>query len=83
MIKKFSDSPILLDKNKKSIFLAGPTLRNETFDKSWRKKACEILEQNGFDGIVYIPEFEHGNNPMDFLNQVEQSQRAIPDFKNM
>ena len=77
MIKCFSDKPILIDKNKKSIFLAGPTLRNAPFSESWRKEACEILEQNGFDGIVYIPEFEVGNNPIDFLNQVEWEREGL------
>lgn len=48
MIINFSDEPINLD-NKKKIFLAGPTLRNSSFNNSWRKEACEILENIGFD----------------------------------
>lgn len=52
---KFSDQELYLDEN--SIFLAGPTLRDSSFSKSWRKNACKILEELGFDGTVYIPEF--------------------------
>ena len=71
MYLNFSDMPIKIDSTKKSIFLAGPTLRNNSFDNSWRKDACEILKNLGFDGIVYIPEFQKEDNPMDFMNQVE------------
>ncbi|WP_097005321.1 nucleoside 2-deoxyribosyltransferase domain-containing protein [Lacrimispora amygdalina] len=55
MIIKFSDQELYFNKN--SIFLAGPTLRDSSFYYSWRKKACEILEQLGFTGTVYVPEF--------------------------
>lgn len=71
MFLNFSDMPISINKNKPSIFLAGPTLRNASFDDSWRKTACEILKELGFDGIIYIPEFKEGENPFDFMNQVE------------
>lgn len=71
MFLNFSDMPITIGKNTPSIFLAGPTLRNAPFDDSWRKSACTILEELGFDGIVYIPEFKEGENPFDFMNQVE------------
>ena len=49
----FSDKP--------SIFLAGPTLRNDFFENSWRKDAVRILEEKDFDGNVYIPESETGD----------------------
>lgn len=71
MYLNFSDMPIKIDKTKKSIFLAGPTLRNDSFNNSWRKVACEILDNLEFDGIVYIPEYSKSENPMDFMNQVE------------
>lgn len=77
MIRCFSDNPIILDSNKKSIFLAGPTLRNDTFENSWRKQACDILEKYKFDGIVYIPEFEKDTNPMNLLNQVEWEREGL------
>lgn len=71
MIKNFSDQNIIINENKRSIFLAGPTLRNSNFENSWRKTACDILEQHNFEGIVYIPEFSKGDNPFDFLSQAE------------
>lgn len=40
------------------IFLAGPTKRNSKYSKSWRKEAVDILKELGYDGIVYIPEYE-------------------------
>lgn len=67
----FSDNEIIIDKKLKSIFLAGPTLRDKTFEESWRKEAVNILKNLGFDGIVYIPEYSKGNNPIDFCNQAE------------
>ena len=50
----YSDQEIL--KGEKSIFLAGPTPRGEDAI-SWRKEACKTLEELGFDGIVYVPEY--------------------------
>lgn len=44
-----------IDKNKKSIFLAGPTLRGE-IARTWREEAVEILQDLGFTGEVYAPE---------------------------
>lgn len=72
----FSDMPIEINKEN-SIFLAGPTLRNATFEQSWRKKACDILEELGYTGIVYIPEFSKGNNPFNFLNQVDWEREGL------
>ena len=69
MIINFSDEPANLSKDKKSIFLAGPTVRDSSYELSWRKQACDILNELGFDGIVYVPEFGKSNNPMDFLSQ--------------
>jgi 8-oxo-dGTP pyrophosphatase MutT (NUDIX family)/nucleoside 2-deoxyribosyltransferase len=39
----------------KSIFLAGPTPRDENI-KSWRPDAIKALEEAGYDGIVFVPE---------------------------
>lgn len=49
---KYDDS-----KDIASIFLAGPTLRNNPHNLTpWREKALEILKNLGFDGHVYVPE---------------------------
>jgi len=39
-----------------SLFLAGPTPRNDKVE-SWRKEAIKYL--NDFNGVLYIPEFEN------------------------
>lgn len=43
-----------------SIFLAGPTPRNETQARSWRKEALRILEAKEFPGVVFVPEDRDG-----------------------
>ncbi len=44
-----------------SIFLAGPTPRMvKEMRFSWRPKALRLLEQCGFDGVVFVPEFREG-----------------------
>ena len=53
LVRYYGDNGI--DKTKKSIFLAGPTLRGE-ISRTWRDDAVEILEKLGFDGEVYAPE---------------------------
>ena len=41
-----------------SIFLAGPSSRDaET--KSWRPRALKLLEEKGFDGRVWVPEWHN------------------------
>lgn len=72
----FSDMPLVINK-KNSIFLAGPTLRGASFQDSWRKEACDYLEKLGYDGVVYIPEFSNGNNPFNFLGQVEWEREGL------
>ena len=39
----------------KSMFLAGPVPRKE-YELSWKKEALQILEEMGYNGVVYIPE---------------------------
>lgn len=74
MITNFSNEKVKL--NKKSIFLAGPTLRNSKFQNSWRKEAVDILEKLNFDGTVYIPEFSE-KIAFDYMNQVEWERQAL------
>lgn len=44
----------------KSIFLAGPTLREGQEGESWRKKALDVLSLLEYDGIVFVPEPREG-----------------------
>ena len=61
---------------KKSIFLAGPTPRNE-LTESWRKDAIKILEELNYDGVVYIPEAESSVFYDNYDNQIEWEHDAM------
>lgn len=53
---------ILIDKSyTKSIFLAGPSLRNINGYTPWRIEALDILKRLEFDGVVLVPEPFHEN----------------------
>ena len=71
----FSNEEVRVN-NDKRIFLAGPTRRNSSFDKSWRYDACEILKNLGFDGIVYVPEYSDGSQ-FNYNNQVLWERKAL------
>jgi 8-oxo-dGTP pyrophosphatase MutT (NUDIX family) len=47
----------LPDNIDKSIFLAGPTSRDSSVE-SWRNTALKILEDKGYDGVVFVPEYK-------------------------
>lgn len=74
MIINYSDKPVL--KGKKSIFLAGPTPRSLDVE-TWRKEAIRILDNLGFDGIVYVPELEVDNRTFNYDNQVWWEREAL------
>ena len=74
MIINYSDKPVL--KGKKSIFLAGPTPRSLDVE-TWRKEAIRILNELGFDGIVYVPELEVDNRTFNYDNQVWWEREAL------
>ena len=74
MIINYSDQEVI--KNKKSIFLAGTTPRGENAE-SWRTKACQIIEQYGFDGIVYVPEYSSWKPKTDYVDQAQWERDAL------
>ena len=74
MIVNYSDQEVL--NNKKSIFLAGPTPRGENI-KSWRVEACKIIEELGFDGIVYVPEYSTLKPKADYVDQAQWERDAL------
>ena len=74
MIINYSDQDVI--KNKKSIFLAGPTPRDKN-TKSWRTTACEELKKLGFDGIVYVPEYSSWKPKTDYIDQVMWEREAL------
>lgn len=76
MVINYSDQEVI--KGKKSIFLAGPTPRGENV-VSWRTEACQILEQIGFDGVVYVPEYSTWKPKEDYVDQAMWERIALTD----
>lgn len=74
MIINYSDEEVL--KGEKSIFLAGPTPRSLDIE-SWRKEAINVLEDLGFDGIIYVPEKEFDDRTFNYDNQVFWEREAL------
>lgn len=74
MIINYSDQEVI--KNKKSIFLAGPTPRGQNVS-FWRDEACKILEMIGFDGVVYVPEYSTWKPKEDYVDQAMWEREAL------
>lgn len=70
----YSDQEVILAR--KSIFLAGPTPRDEAVH-SWRPYAIKLLREMGFDGVVYVPEYETGEVLHNYDNQIEWEWKAL------
>ena len=59
------------------IFLAGPTPRRKDV-QSWRPDALRILEDQGYEGTVYVPEARDGTwKPDEYEMQVEWEEAAL------
>lgn len=76
----YSDEVVV--KGEKSIFLAGPTPRGENV-VSWRKAACEILEELGFDGVVYVPEYSSWKPKESYVDQAMWEREALSDASSI
>lgn len=61
----------------KSIFLAGPTPRNKQEQESWRPDALKILEDKGYDGVVFIPEDRKGEFKLEYDDQVGWEEKYL------
>jgi nucleoside 2-deoxyribosyltransferase-like protein len=59
-----------------SIFLAGPTPRSEDV-KSWRPEALTLLEEQGFNGHVFVPETSEWGWLGDYAGQVHWEWEAL------
>jgi len=59
---------------KKSIFLAGPTPRDDKTE-SWRHAALEELKDQGYDGVVFVPETDFTKR--DYNDQVEWENECL------
>lgn len=65
-----------LERIEKSIFLAGPTPRDETVP-TWRKDALVLLNNMGFTGTVYVPESDNWRAHGSYNNQVDWEWEAL------
>lgn len=72
----YSDQEVI--KGKKSIFLAGPTPRGEN-TLSWRNEACKKLENLGFDGVVFVPEYSTWKPKADYVDQAMWERIALTE----
>ncbi len=72
----YSDQEVI--KGKKSIFLAGPTPRGENA-LSWRNEACKKLENLGFDGVVFVPEYSTWKPKADYVDQAMWERIALTE----
>ena len=61
----------------KSIFLAGPTPRNKEEVESWRPDALRLLEDKGFDGVVFVPEDRDGVFKKDYDDQIGWEEKYL------
>lgn len=59
-----------------SIFLAGPTPRGPD-TPSWRPNALRILESLGYDGVVFVPEYEDASLEYEYDAQVEWEEKYL------
>lgn len=70
----YSDQEVI--KRKRSIFLAGPTPRENDVE-SWRSEACKFLEKCEFDGVVYVPEYSTWKPKADYVDQASWEREAL------
>ena len=70
----YSDQEVILAR--KSIFLAGPTPRDEAVH-SWRQYAIKLLREMGFDGVVYVPEYSTGEVLHNYDSQIAWEWKAL------
>ena len=76
MLINYSDQEVI--KAKKSIFLAGPTPRNDKME-SWRTYACQKLEELGFDGVIYVPKYSTWKPKADYVDQAMWERIALTE----
>lgn len=72
----YSDEDVI--KGEKAIFLAGPTPRSKDVT-SWRKEACDILRDLGFDGVVYDPEYSNMEPRENYEDQAMWERMALTE----
>jgi calcineurin-like phosphoesterase family protein len=81
MIKSYTLDK-MMEKSTDSIFLAGPTYmvaKGGIIPKGWRHTALTMLEEKGFEGLVFIPEYPDDCQPKDwtYSRQVDWEKKAM------
>lgn len=66
----------LPDRWRKSIFLAGPTPRDESVE-SWRPRAIDVLDSFGYNGVVFVPEDRSGGFQGGYPDQPEWERMCL------
>lgn len=66
-----------IKRGEKSIFLAGTTALD--VDDDWRKKVVKLLEEKGYDGVVYNPDYTSLKVKNDYETQLKWEYRGIRD----
>jgi len=61
---------------KKSVFLAGPTPRDKGIE-SWRPSVIKELKEQGYNGVVFIPESKNGEWKQAYDDQIEWEEEAM------
>ena len=62
----------------KSLFLAGPSIRSDTPPKyNWRKEALSLLEDMGYDGVVFVPLPKNDDWKNNYDEQIHWEQEAM------
>lgn len=75
MIQIVTPNTVHPEQSTKSIFLAGPMSR--TGGPDWRNDAIKILQDSGYDGIVYDPRSNWGSETFNFSTQVGWELKAL------
>jgi 8-oxo-dGTP pyrophosphatase MutT (NUDIX family) len=61
----------------KSLFLAGPSSRNKEEVPSWRPDAIKLLDDMGYNGVIFVPEGSDGGFKLDYDDQVGWEEKYL------
>lgn len=75
-IKYYGDD---IKENEKYLVLCGPTPR-DSYTPSWRPEALKILEELGFEGTVFVPEYSSLVRFDSYIDQVECERNVYTNY---
>lgn len=67
LVQTYQDSALPSD-DRSSVFLAGPTSRNQILEYNWRSEAVRLLREFGYRGWIFCPEPRGEECPGDFTD---------------